>query len=140
MTEHDRQPASDAPNRTRERLARAALSRLMEPQDAAGLALVRAAGAVDGLRIAMGELAPGPELEKEVTSVLADNGVSAVGAGLAAALRRWAPRIPDLAPERDLATIHRLGGRMIIPGDPLWPAQVADLGLHEPLCLWWRGH
>src|SRR5207253_4007140 len=57
-----------------------------------------------------------------------------------AALRRWAPRIPDLAPERDLATVHRLGGRMIIPGDRMWPAQLADLGLHEPLCLWWRGN
>ena len=140
MTEHGQQSTSDAPDRNRERLARAALSRLMEPQDAAGLALVQAAGAVDGLRIATGELSPGPGLEQEITSLLVDSGVSSAGAALAAALRRWAPRIPDLAPERDLATVHRLGGRMIIPGDPLWPAQLADLGLHEPLCLWWRGH
>ena len=40
-----------------ERLARAALSRLMEPQDAAGLALVQVAGALDALGIATGELA-----------------------------------------------------------------------------------
>jgi DNA processing protein len=58
---------------------------------------------------------------------------------MAAALKRWAPRIPDLAPERDLATLERLGGRMIIPGDDLWPGQLADLGIHEPICLWWRG-
>ncbi|GAA3312954.1 DNA-processing protein DprA [Arthrobacter ramosus] len=140
MTEHGQQLTSDAPDRKRERVARAALSRLMEPQDAAGLALVQAAGAVDGLRIATGELAPGHGLEQEVASLLVDSGVSSAGAGLAAALRRWAPRIPDLAPERDLATMQRLGGRMIIPGDPLWPSQLADLGLHEPLCLWWRGH
>ncbi|WP_155854419.1 DNA-processing protein DprA [Arthrobacter sp. MA-N2] len=140
MNELGGQMLPDVQARTRERVARAALSRLMEPQDAAGLALVRASGAVDGLRIATGELKPGPELEKEVTSLLADNGISSGGAGLAAALRRWAPRIPDLAPERDLATMQRLGGRTIIPGDPTWPAQLADLGLHEPLCLWWRGH
>jgi DNA processing protein len=140
MTEHGRRITPDAPDRKTERLARAALSRLMEPQDAAGLALVQAAGAFDGLRIATGELAPGPGLEQEVASLLLDSGASSAGAGLAAALRRWAPRIPDLAPERDLATMQRLGGRMIIPGDPLWPSQLADLGLHEPLCLWWRGH
>ncbi|MFH5877865.1 DNA-processing protein DprA [Arthrobacter sp. NA-172] len=140
MTEPDPQAALNPPGQAGERVARAALSRLMEPQDACGLALVQAAGAVDGLRIATGELAFGSDLEQEVTSLLVDSGISAAGAGLAAALRRWAPRIPDLAPERDLATMQRLGGRLMIPGDPMWPEQLADLGLHEPMCLWWRGH
>ncbi|MDQ0633583.1 DNA processing protein [Arthrobacter pascens] len=122
-----------------ERIARAALSRLMEPQDAAGLALVQAAGAVDALRIATGQLAPGPALEREITELLAGIGGSTGWGGMAAALKRWAPRIPDLAPERDLATMARLGGRLIVPSDGLWPAQLADLGIHEPICLWWRG-
>jgi DNA processing protein len=122
-----------------ERIARAALSRLMEPQDAAGLALVRAAGAADALRIAAGQLTAGPALEKEITGLLADNGVGTSWPGMAAALKRWAPRLPDLAPERDLATMARLGGRLIIPSDDLWPAQLADLGIQEPICLWWRG-
>lgn len=122
-----------------ERLARAALSRLMEPQDAAGLALVQVAGALEALGIATGELGYGPALEQEVTGVLAEHGSVTSWAGMAAALKRWAPRIPDLAPERDLATLERLGGRMIIPGDDLWPGQLADLGIHEPICLWWRG-
>jgi DNA processing protein len=122
-----------------ERLARAALSRLMEPQDAAGLALVHVAGALDALGIATAELSYGPALEQELTGVLAEHGSATSWAGMAAALKRWAPRIPDLAPERDLATIQRLGGRLIIPGDDLWPGQLADLGLHEPICLWWRG-
>jgi DNA processing protein len=125
---------------TPERLARAALSRLMEPQDAAGLALVQVAGAVDGLRIATGQVAAGPGLEQEISVLLADNGPSTSWSGLAAALKRWQPRIPDLAPERDLATMSRLGGRLIIPADGLWPAQLADLGIQEPICLWWRGH
>jgi len=58
---------------------------------------------------------------------------------MAASLKRWQPRIPDLAPERDLSTMARLGGRLIIPSDELWPAQLADLGIQEPICLWWRG-
>lgn len=122
-----------------ERLARAALSRLMEPQDAAGLALVQVAGALDALGIATGQLGYGPALEQEITGVLAEHGSVTSWAGMAAALKRWAPRIPDLAPERDLATLERLGGRMIIPGDDLWPGQLGDLGIHEPICLWWRG-
>lgn len=122
-----------------ERRSRAALSRLMEPQDAAGLALVQAAGAVDALRIATGQLSAGPELEREITALLSDWGPGTSWAGLAASLKRWHPRIPDLAPERDLATMARLGGRLIIPSDELWPVQLADLGIQEPICLWWRG-
>lgn len=122
-----------------ERIARASLSRLMEPQDAAGLALVKAAGATDALRIATGQLSAGPALEQEITALLADNGAGTNWAGIGAALKRWAPRIPDLAPERDLATMARLGGRLLVPSDDFWPAQLADLGLQEPICLWWRG-
>jgi DNA processing protein len=122
-----------------ERIARAALSRLMEPQDAAGLALVQATGALDALKIATGQAAAGPALEQEITGLLADNGAGAGWAGMAAALKRWAPRIPDLAPERDLATMARLDGRLIVPSDDLWPAQLGDLGIQEPICLWWRG-
>ncbi|MGG6379362.1 DNA-processing protein DprA [Paenarthrobacter sp. NEAU-H11] len=122
-----------------ERRSRAALSRLMEPQDAAGLALVQVAGAVDALRIATGDVAAGPDMEREITALLTDGGSAAVWAGMANALKRWKPRVPDLAPERDLETMARLGGRLIIPSDGLWPAQLADLGIQEPICLWWRG-
>ncbi len=122
-----------------ERTARAALSRLLEPQDAAGLALVQVAGAEDALRIATGQLAAGPGLEQELSRVLEENSAGGGWTGLGMALKRWAPRIPDLAPERDLATLRRLGGRLLIPADKLWPRQLADLGLQEPLCLWWRG-
>lgn len=122
-----------------ERTARAALSRLFEPQDAAGLALVHIAGAEDGLRIATGELAAGAELEREMFRLLDQNSQGSGWSGLAVARKRWAPRVPDLAPARDLATMQRLGGRVIIPSDDLWPRQLADLGLQEPICLWWRG-
>lgn len=122
-----------------EHITRAALSRLMEPQDAAGLALVQAAGARDALRIATGQIPAGPALEQEITGLLADSSAATGWGGMAAALKRWAPRITDLAPERDLATMARLGGRLIVPSDELWPTQLGDLGIHEPICLWWRG-
>lgn len=122
-----------------ERTARAALSRLFEPQDAAGLALVHIAGAEDGLRIATGAVAAGAELEREMSRLLDENGQGSGWTGLAIARKRWTPRVPDLAPARDLATMQRLGGRLIIPADDLWPRQLADLGLQEPICLWWRG-
>lgn len=123
-----------------ERLARAALSRLMEPQDAAGLALVQAVGAVDALRLATGQMTGGAGIEQEISGLLAGSGAATAWTGLAACLKRWLPRVPDLAPERDLATMARLGGRLLIPSDDLWPAQLADLGIQEPICLWWRGH
>ena len=122
-----------------ERTARAALSRLFEPQDAAGLALVRVAGAGDALKIATGQLNAGAELEREIFQLLDENSSGSGWTGLGTARQRWAPRVPDLAPARDLATMQRLGGRLIIPGDELWPRQLADLGLQEPICLWWRG-
>ncbi|MCW3766959.1 DNA-processing protein DprA [Paenarthrobacter sp. PAE-2] len=123
----------------KERIARAALSRLMEPQDIVGLALVRAVGALDALGIATGELSAGASVEREITALLSQDGTTPTWTGMATSQRRWAPRVRDLAPERDLATMRRLGGRLVIPGDELWPEQLADLGLQEPLCLWWCG-
>lgn len=122
-----------------ERTARAALSRLFEPQDAAGLALVRIAGAEDALKIATGQVAAGADLEQEMFRLLQENSSGSGWTGLGTARKRWAPRVPDLAPDRDLATMQRLGGRLIIPSDEVWPRQLADLGLQEPMCLWWRG-
>lgn len=39
----------------------------------------------------------------------------------------------------DLAAGVRCGARLVIPGDPDWPTQLADLGPREPLGLWVRG-
>ncbi|WP_026540272.1 DNA-processing protein DprA [Paenarthrobacter nicotinovorans] len=132
-------PMAVVATQDKERIARAALARLMEPQDSVGLALVRSLGAVDALGVATGELPTGPALEKEISALLLEAGGPSTWAGLTASLRRWAPRTKDLAPDRDLETMRRLGGRLIIPGDDLWPEQLSDLGLQEPLCLWWRG-
>ncbi|MBP3035945.1 DNA-processing protein DprA [Arthrobacter sp. zg-ZUI100] len=120
--------------------ARAALSRVFEPSDNVGLALVEAAGPVDALRVVRGEISPGQELGNSVAGVLAAGGISGRGNRLSEAMQRWTPRIGDLAPERDLAAFARLGGELLIPEDPRWPGALRDLGLGMPLCLWVRGN
>jgi DNA processing protein len=64
-------------------------------------------------------------------------GLAQVLAGRGA--RRWQARLPDLDPLRDLATLHRFGGRLVIPGDDEWPTGLSALGPQAPFCLWVRG-
>lgn len=109
-----------------ERTARAALTRLFEPGDTVGRALVAKHGAYPALRIAVGARPAFPF-----------EGVSAEA--LAEGLSRWILRLQDLAPEEDLATIERLGGGFLIPGDEHWPAALNDLP-DAPLGLWYRGN
>ena len=120
-----------------EAVARAALSRLFEPSDAAGLALTTLAGPLDALRIAVGEVKAGIDLRRELHDLL--GGGEGSRDVLAEALGRWAPRRQDLAPERDLATLARFGGRLLIPEGTDWPSALDDLQLAAPLCLWVRG-
>jgi DNA processing protein len=109
-----------------DRIARAALTRLFEPTDKVGHALVARLGAYAALRIATG--AQPAHAFREIT---ADD--------LAQALSRWAPRIHELAPEKDLATIERLGGGFLTPEDEHWPVGLNDLP-DAPLGLWYRGN
>jgi len=95
-----------------ERLARAAWSRLAEPGDDAACRIVGRLGPVRALRAVLdGE--PG--------------------------VARWRVRLPDLDPVRDLGTVRRFGGRLVIPSDPEWPAGLAGLGEASPFCLWVLG-
>lgn len=120
------------------RIARAALTRLMEPSDLPGLALIR----VLGPEAAVGFIqAPGTDhgrVERDITELLQGAGTQR-WAGLTDSLERWQPRLVDVAPERDLATIERLGGWLLTPEDQQWPAALSDLELGEPIALWCRG-
>jgi DNA processing protein len=109
-----------------DRTARAALTRLFEPGDTTGLALVAEYGAYTALRIAIGAKPAYP-----FGSITADE--------LAAGLSRWNSRIPGLQPEKDLDEIARLGGGFLIPGDEHWPEALNDLA-DAPLGLWYRGN
>jgi DNA processing protein len=109
-----------------DRIARAALTRLFDAQDTVGRALVGRLGAYAALRLATGaqpaHVLPGITPEE-----------------FSEALKRWAPRLPELDPEKDLATIERLGGGFLIPGDEHWPTGLDDLP-DAPLGLWYRGN
>jgi DNA processing protein len=47
--------------------------------------------------------------------------------------------LATLDPVRDLATLHRFGGRLLIPSDPQWPVGLAALHDRAPFALWVRG-
>jgi DNA processing protein len=51
----------------------------------------------------------------------------------------WRVRLPDIDVHRDLDRLESLGGRLVIPGDPQWPAGLDDLDDRAPFCLWVRG-
>lgn len=94
-----------------ERLARAALSRLVEPRDKAVHTLLEAVGP-----------------EEAVRRIRAGGGQ----------LARFAERVVRLDVARDLAVGARVGARVVIPGDAEWPAGLDDLAI-PPWCLWVRG-
>lgn len=123
-----------------ELLARASLTRLFEPQDAVGLALVAVLGPEEALAVITSGGEPDPGLEQSLHELLAEEGGNTSWKGLGAAFSRWRPRMPSLAPERDLMVLQRLGGGFLIPSDEHWPQQLSDLGLQAPLGLWYRGN
>ena len=108
-----------------DRIARAALTRLFDPQDATGRALVGTLGAYAALRIVTGDQ-PAHTFAHITEAEMAD------------VLRRWRERLPDVDAEKDLATIERLGGGFLIPGDEHWPTGLDDLP-DAPYGLWYRG-
>jgi DNA processing protein len=103
-----------------ERVARVGLSRVVEPGDPAALE------AFEGLSAL------------EVWDLLRSG---------APRMERWAARLANTNPERDLERAQAVGGRFVIPGDDEWPDQVevlADAGQQSrrggvPFGLWVRG-
>lgn len=125
-------------------LARATWSRLAEPADVAAGLLTRAlgpAGALDWLL----DQATGPDGQLRGSLRVPDvpgprgpqGGARAVSAWTKAA-GRWAPRLEHLDIRREIDVLERLGGSLVIPGDPWWPEGLDDLD-QPPHCLWVRG-
>ncbi|MGW5400323.1 DNA-processing protein DprA [Streptomyces sp. NPDC003952] len=104
-------------------LARAALTRVLEPGEEHGGRWLRAYGAVGLIR-----LLTGPEPEPGV--------LSGVGGERLAGYRR---RAAAADPRRDLAAAAETGGRFLCPGSAEWPSQLDDLGDARPVGLWVRG-
>nr|WP_308120418.1 DNA-processing protein DprA [Streptomyces bambusae] len=106
-----------------ELLARAALTRVVEPGDARAGRWVRELGAAEVVRLLTGPEEAGRELR-------------GVGQERLAGYRK---RAAAARPERDLELIAGAGGRFLCPGGAGWPSQLDDLGDARPLGLWLRG-
>lgn len=107
-------------------VARAAWSVLVEPGDGVAGTLIAEHGASRALEMAVGEsglLIPG----------------SLAPSQLAEAQARWRPRAQAQAVLNALDSCLDVNGRLLLPGDDLWPAGLDDLGAHAPLLLWARG-
>lgn len=118
----DRAPGPDAGQGVgeEERLARAALTRLVEPGDETVGRWLRELGPVALLRALCGEGKPPPGA----------SGQRMAGCAL---------RADRLDPAADLAMIAGCGGRFVCPGDLEWPGQLDDLKDARPVGLWVRG-
>ncbi len=140
MTTAEQAPRAAAPLPTEdERRARAALSRLLEPGDGLGALAVSSWGAERSLEVLTGRDRPQAGERQDLAVAVADHGHRMTERTWDSAQQRWSARVQNLSPDRDLETIRRLGGDLLIPGDPAWPCAVDDLGAQSPLALWVRG-
>ncbi|WP_329128033.1 DNA-processing protein DprA [Streptomyces sp. NBC_01465] len=104
-------------------MARAALTRVLEPGEEVGGRWVRELGAVEVMRRLCCEEGEGEALR----------GVSAYRLG------GYRLRAVAAVPRRDLEAVAAVGGRFVCPGDQEWPRQLDDLGDARPVGLWVRG-
>jgi DNA processing protein len=127
---------------TGEAYARAALTYLAEPTDRWLGQLLRVHGAAATLdAIKSGQ----PLGAAGLAGIAAAQGT---GPGLPrgrareaakSAMERWRTRLPELPSPEQVLAFRESGIRLICPGDPEWPGQLADLGDDQPYALWLRG-
>ena len=55
-------------------------------------------------------------------------------------MERWRVRLPELPTPEEVLDFRESGIRLVVPGDPEWPGQLADLGDDQPYALWLRGN
>ena len=121
-----------------DRLARASWSALVEPGDHVAGTLVRLLGADHALAWVQAA-ARGSFDWGEVRRAAGGDLTPSDRERLGRAVLRWAGRLDSLRPERDLASLERAGGRLLVPGDATWPVAVDDLADTAPAALWVRG-
>ncbi|MEU9604503.1 DNA-processing protein DprA [Streptomyces sp. NPDC048057] len=107
----------------RERIARAALTRVIEPGDESGGRWLSRFGAVG--------------LMDRLTAVEVDE--TTLPGASQRRLTSYRARAAAADPQRDLEAIAVAGGRFVCPGDGEWPTQLDDLGGARPIGLWVRG-
>ena len=138
-----------------ESYARAALTYLAEPADRVLGALLRAHGAARILEAIKGENEDGALLLGAFGREAAGTGLDGldletpsmddagtgrpVPSSVRRAIERWRVRLSEVPAPEDVMAFRRSGIRLICPGDPEWPSQLADLGDAQPYALWLRG-
>ncbi|MEU8888900.1 DNA-processing protein DprA [Streptomyces sp. NPDC048442] len=147
-----------------ERLARAALTGIVEPGDETGGRWLREYGPVEVLRrltasgwegtgkegpgqeasVREGPGREGPVREAPGREVSGSEGAlpEARGSLTGASGKRLAgyrSRATAVDPVRYLEAAAAVGGRLVCPGDEEWPTQLDDLGDARPIALWVRG-
>ncbi|MDZ5078503.1 DNA-processing protein DprA [Nesterenkonia sp. HG001] len=117
---------------------RAELSRLVEPGDALAGLLIGHLGAEDAHRLIQSDSRPGARLRTELAVQGEAAGLGRRQRDLAEGLARWRTRRGQADGARDLGTIRRAGGGLVVPEDPRWPRELDDLGGAAPVALWHR--
>jgi DNA processing protein len=128
---------------TDECYARAALTYLAEPADRWLGPLIAAHGAQTTLdAIKLGRPLPLPDVPGAPTALIPGTGTphNATRRAMYRAIQRWRVRLPELPTREQVADFAATGIRLICPGDPEWPGQLADLGHDQPYALWLRGN
>lgn len=108
---------------TDERSARVVLATVSEPGDAITGRLLASLGAVATVRLAASASTPSRVDRVEVDLWRF----------------RMAPRLSVESARRALADTERLGLRVLVPGEDMWPEGLADLREHAPVALWVKG-
>ena len=128
---------------TGEAYARAALTYLAEPTDRWLGQLLQVHGAVATLDA----IKSGQPLG--TMGLAGSAAVQGTGPGLSrgrareavkSAMERWRTRLPELPSPEQVLAFRESGIRLVCPGDPEWPGQLADLGDDQPYALWLRGN
>lgn len=132
-------PPAPRPGHDPPRLARAGLSRLVEPTDPAAMLLLAALGPVPALEVAAGARPIAAAEHAVFARAAAEAGYGPRQVDLRRSLARWSARAAELDPAGDLETAARAGAWFATPEDPDWPVALADLGLFQPVALWGRG-
>lgn len=120
------------------RMARALLTRVCEPGDVAATMLIETLGPLRAVEVMLGST-PSSQEFGEFHQLARVSGQRKPENSLARGLERWRNRVHSANPVRDLASIAKLGGTLLIPEDEGWPLALADLGPQAPIALWVRG-
>lgn len=115
------------------------LAQIVEPEDWIGMQLIHQLDVEHVHEIIMNTKVR----EKDITAILSSGQTTVEGyrgsERIRAALRRWKARVPSLATRDIMAHMQQLHAYPLVPEDPLWPQQLADLDSDKPLMLWVRG-